>query len=827
MSDHTANTLDDSQIAAQVNKIPADRWLKDEYAVYGQYAVFHRALLDEDGLKPVNRRIIWDMFTNGNLPTSGYVKASRVIGSTMGRFHPHGDSSIADALARMAQDFSLRVPLVDKSGSVGHTYGDSAAAPRYWEARLTRQAVELVREAKDGAAEMIPNYDGTEEIPRVLPAKWPNDLVNGTVGIAVGFASKIPSHNPDEVIDAAIAVLRNPELTVDELIEIMPGPDFPTGGEVVGVDGIKDYYETGSGSFLMRARYEINSLPRGRTEINFYEFPYLVSAEQVQDKINAIRVDRVREVTKGGKKRKEVVKANSVIAKNLSKVQNLSDKRNGLKFVVTTTQGGNYKALLNELFAETGLQTPFSANCTVLNQSTPMRIGVLEMLQNFVNLRRECTIARSKHRIDQIGKRLHHLDAVLSVLVDIDKAIAIIRNSKDSETAQKQLMKSFNIDSKQADFILSMRLRKLTKSDAISLNSEKKNLIEECEKLKHIIVDADELDKVIEADLLEVKKIISSPRRTIISGLTKDQFKENHQEAKKRIKEADSNTPCYLTLFQNGSLMKTFTQFSYTDDDKKIENTPVLDQIQMMSQDSFVAVSSDGTGHKIPLSYLNDSVPSTADKLGVQIDTGTRIVGISKTQANDNKMGLAIATRQGQVKIARTDFPTSLDKFPVITMKNDEIVVCKWMSKAAEDTLFSLVTHRGNILLFDANSVNPTGSKAGGVKGVKLKDPNDYVVAFNWISDPYDEMNMIVTVSDATIKQTPLSEIPRKGRGGQGVATQLFKKTETGIIKAHVGTSPVLCKATGVHKVVQLPAPIKRSARGTDFTEQVMVGASS
>ena len=815
------------KIAAQINRTPAHRWLKSEYIVYGQYAVFHRALLEADGLKPVNRRILWDMFTNNNLPTSGFTKASRIVGSTMGRFHPHGDSSISDALARMAQTFSLRVPLIDKSGSVGHTYGDQPAAPRYWEARLTKAAMELLKEAGEGAVEMIPNYDGTEQIPKILPVRWPNDLVNGTVGIAVGFASKIPAHNPDEVIDAAIATLHNPDLGVDELMKIMPGPDLPTGGEVIGVDGIRDYYTTGRGSFLTRARYKVEQLPRGRTEISFFELPYMVSAESVLEKINQIRVDRVREVTRNGKKHKETTKANPVVARNLSEAKDLSDKRHGLRFVVTTTKGGNYKALLNELFNETDLQTSFSVNCTVINQSVPQRISVLEMLRNFVDLRRDCTAARSRHRITQINARLHRLDGILAVLIDIDKAVAIIRESKDTDVARRKLMKAFRIDAGQADFILSMRLRRLTRSDSIAIQREKSDLVKERARMEQILEDPAELDRVVEADLVAVKKIISSPRRTVINGITKDQFKEDRQAVRQEIKAASSNTPCYVTLFQDGTLIRTVDAFTYGDGPRKVQYTPILDQIQVMSQDSFVIVHSDGTGHKIPVNYLTDDAPTTAEKLGVKAPTGVRVVGISKVQSGDGEVGLAIGTKGGVVKVARTDFPTSFDEFPVISLKDgDEIVGSRWVDQDTGGTLFSMVTSGGNVLLFDAAAVNPTGSKAGGVKGVQLKSSEDRVIHFNWLRNPDEDDNMVVTSTGASVKQTLLADIPRKGRGGQGVAAQLFRKGEDHLSVAYTGSAPVACKTTGAHMVVALPEVAKRSARGTEIGEKIMLGAS-
>lgn len=819
-SSSTTSTVSNDQIASEVIKSPSSQWLKDEYSVYAMYVIRQRALMSQDGLKPVNRRIIWDMFTNNNLPSSRFVKAARIVGSTMGRFHPHGDSSISDAMARMAQSVTMRVPLVDKSGTVGAFTGDVPAAPRYWEARLTKAALELVREVKEGAVEIGRNFDGTEDEPHLLPVRWPNNIVNGTEGIAVGFASKIPPHNPDEVIAAALASLRNPDLTTDELLDIIPGPDFPTGGEILGSDGIRDYMETGKGTFSVRARYNIEPMTRGRSQIVFYELPYSISAEKIIEEIH------LGQNGKQGERGSKPVPPNPIISRGVSKVQDLSDMKRGVRFVVTTTQGTNVKTLLNELFKRTSLQSSFPVNSTVLVDTMPVQVSMMDMLKGFLDLRRECTTRRCRHRISKIDTRLHQLNAILAVLIDIDKAISIIRKSSDSSTARTNLKRSFKIDDTQADFILSMQLRRLTKADSLAVEKEKKTLEKEKDELEQILADPQKLDALVEKDLNDVLPVISSERRSIINGATSNELKEQAKVEAAASKESAKNTPCYLTRFADGTLLKSAEPFSYDAGLKKFTNTPVVEQIKMMSKDQFVIVGSDGIGRKVPLSYLIPETPMTVKDMGVNLPSGVSVVGISKVQSGKSDTGLAVATALGQIKIARTDFPTSFDEFPVISLSDgDEVVSTRWIGKSVKDTLFSLVTSGGNVLLFDASSVNPTGSKAGGVKGIKLKTNEDRVVAFDWVPDPKSPDAVLVTSTGHTIKHTPLSDIPKKGRAGQGVATQIMRSGENSIISAYTGSGAVACTTTKAHAGISLPEPAKRSSRGTECTSKVILGA--
>lgn len=812
-----------TQIAAEIIKEPAENWLKKEYIIYSLYTIRHRALLAQDGLKPVNRRILWSMFENGFNPNSSFVKAARIVGDVMGKYHPHGDASIADALARMAQNFSMRVPLIDKSGSVGFVTGDTPAAPRYWEARLTKEAMELLKEVKEGAADLIPNFDGSEQEPRLLPVRWPNDLINGTKGIAVGFASNIPSHNPDEVMMAALAMLKKPDITVKEILKIMPGPDFPTGGEILEVDGIKDYYETGTGRFSIRGRYTVDHLTRGRVRIAFHELPYGVSAEEVMTKVIELQNPQEKTVNK----KKTVIPPNPIFAKGISTVKDLTDKRNGLRLVFETKQGYNHLQVINELFRLTALQKSFSVSNTVLVDNFPIQLGILSLLQNFIDLRKYSTVTRSEARLVKIDSRMHQLDALLAALVDIDKAIAIIRGAADSDKARTNLKKQFKLDNEQADYILAMQLRRLTKADSIAIKNEKDELNKEKAALNLILSSEEEMVRVVGADMKATMKVISDERRSVITGLTAESLKELTKEVAQATRNADKNTDCYVTRFTNGELLKSELPFGYKATDKKLANSPIVEQLKMQTQDSIVIVGSDGIGRKVPLSFLVEGKVAGGKTLGIDLPKGVNVVGVAKFEASKTDIGLAIGTKNGEVKISKTDFPNRGEEFPVITLvEGDEVVQTRWVGKPTADNYFTFVSSGGNVLVFDATTVRASGSKAGGVRGMKLKEATDKVIHFGLITDLKNPDTVLITYSGKTIKRTPLLEIATKGRGGMGVATQLFKPGETELVTAFAGSHVAACVDRATKNVVSLPPMVKRTSRGVDFTMPILVGSS-
>jgi DNA gyrase subunit A len=453
------NKVDFSQVAANVIKTPLETFVEDSYLPYAHYVIMSRALISDDGLKPVQRRILYAMDQLGLTDKKDYIKAAQIVGETMGKYHPHGDSSIGDALARMGQTFSMRVPLVDVQGSVGFTTGDDPAAPRYWEGRPTAAAMELTRDLKEGAVEMGLNYDGKFPEPSILPIKWPNGIINGSQGIAVGYSSNIVSHNPGEVMDAIIALIKNPDLSLKQLLKIMPGPDMATGGVLMQYEGVKEYYETGKGTFIIRGRYEITPGARGTHVITFNEAPYQVSAEQIVKAIDTNKKkDRFKEI---------------------SYVKDLSDIDNGFKLSIGIKAGANPEVVLKDIFRWTPLQQNFPVNMNVLVNGIPTVLPMLDLLKGFIEFRSECIVNKTQVRIEVLDKQIERLSGIIAVLVDIDKAIKIIRGSEDDKVAKDKLQKSFKINEEQSEYILSMPLRRLTKADSLSIKQQIKDLKEE------------------------------------------------------------------------------------------------------------------------------------------------------------------------------------------------------------------------------------------------------------------------------------------------------------------------------------------------------------
>lgn len=791
----------DNTIAAEIIRKPASAWLTEQYLPFTFYAIRSRALVSDDGLKPVNRRIIWSMQQKGITHTAKHMKAARCAADAVA-YHPHGSASVEDALARMAQGFSLRVPLIDPYGSVGIVQGDTAAAARYWEARLSKEAMELVKEVSEGAVELGKNFDGELDEPAVLPIRWPVGVINGTQGIAVGYASNMLSHNPDEVMNACRKLLANPDMKVKQLLKIVLGPDLPTGGELFGIDGVQEYFETGSGKFTVRGRYEVENLPRGKKRIIFFELPYQVAATDVIQKIHAMQST--------GK------------FKEISAIKDLTDKKHGLRLAIETKTGVNHLTVLSELFKQTPLESSFSVNNTVLIDGSPVQVSMLDLLKNFIQFRKECTVNKAHHRIGKIDNRLHQLNAILAILIDIDKAIAIIRKAEDADAANAKLQKVFKIDEKQADYILSMQLRRLTKQDSISLKKEKKELEDEKRALKLILTNPDALNAAVDAALKETQKVISSPRRTIIANVTSEELKEQQKEMAKLATEEGENTACVVTRFANGKLLRN-DSFGYKQNEKKLKHSPIVEQIIMETQDSIVIIGSDGVGRRIPLSYLSHNLGLTAKKAGISLPKGVNIVGFSRDFAKNGETGVAIATKNGLIKVSKPEYPKK-DEFPVILLDDgDEVVDCRWLDAPLKDTWFTLVSSQGNSLTFPADSVRPSGAKAGGMKGMNLKDKGNSVIGFSWT--PISPDVFIVSQGTQTLKVTPITDIPTKSKGGMGVALHNFGKKEAYLKQAFVGHDPVAA-LDDVNNAVPLPPATKRATKGVDLGFGLFLGSS-
>lgn len=771
--------VDFSKVAARIIKTPLQNFVEESYLPYAHYVIMSRALISEDGLKPVQRRILYAMYELGLNDKNNFMKAARIVGETMGKYHPHGDSSIGDALARMGQTFSLRVPLVDVHGSVGFTTGDDPAAPRYWEGRPTTAAMELLKELKEGAVEIGLNYDGEYEEPSILPIKWPTGLINGSQGIAVGYSSYIPPHNPTEVMDAIIALVKNPDLSLERIMKIVPGPDMPTGGILVGSEGVKDYYETGKGTFAVRGRYEIVPGARGTNQIIFSEAPYQVSAEQIVDSVGTNKKDRDR-------------------FKEVSYIKDLSDIINGFKLSIGIKAGANPEVVLRDLFRWTPLETKYSANVTVLKDGVPFVSSIKEILESFIEFRKYCILNKANFKLKHLNKNISRLEGIIKVLVDIDKAISIIRKSKDSKIANEQLQKSFGIDEEQAGFILSMPLRRLTKSDSISIENEIKTLKEEKDYYTSVLSDEEIFQKHFIKELQDTKKVISDERRTSISKLTEEDLKAEAAEIKKVATNETKNVDCYVTLLSDGTITRTETPF-------KEKGKQVQSSVKLKTQENLLVIKKDGTATKIPALYVSEN-----NLVDIEVTTGinhNKIAGISQDTFEDGVLGVFLVSTSGGVNIVNGKIPNSND-FEIMKLVDDEEVftaftITEEEHKSKDILIFS---SDGYALRFPLEQTRTSNPGAGTIKGMNLSEGSTTVGAAV-VSDE----GVAVSCSNKSIKTTDLKEIPSRNRSGKGSIVHKLKEDE--LVNAHAGENVV---ATKGGKQLRLPEVSPRAAVGTN-----------
>ena len=479
-----------------ISEIDVSYEMRGSFLEYAVSVIYARALPDaRDGLKPVQRRIMFQMDQMGLRPDKGHVKSQRVVGEVMGKLHPHGDSAIYEALVRLAQPFNLRVPLVDGHGNFG-SLDDGPAAARYTEARMAPAALDLVTGLDEDTVDFVPNYDNQFMQPDVLPAAFPQLLVNGASGIAVGMATNIAPHNLSETIAGAIHLLDNPSASVTDLMRYIPGPDLPEGGVIVGLEGIKEAYETGRGAFKTRAKVQIERVTARKMGIVVTQLPYMVGPEKVIEKIKE--------------------NANAGRLKGISSVQNFTDRVHGLRLVIEVKNGFVPEAVLQQLYQRTPLEDSFSINAVALVDGQPRTLGLKEMLQVFLDHRLDVTTRRSRFRLTKCEDRLHLVEGLLIAILDIDDVIAIIRSSDDAESARERLMTAFDLSEAQANYILELRLRRLTKFSRIELETERDELLAAIASLREILENPKLLRKLVKKELREVSKRLGTPRRTLL-----------------------------------------------------------------------------------------------------------------------------------------------------------------------------------------------------------------------------------------------------------------------------------------------------------------------
>jgi DNA gyrase subunit A len=778
----TTPSSDAAQIHGKVVDIDVGLEMQNAFLEYSVSVIHSRALPDvRDGLKPVQRRILYSMSEMGLRPDRGHVKSSRVVGDVMGKYHPHGDTAIYDALVRMAQPFTMRLPLVDGHGNFG-SLDDGPAASRYTEARLAPAALVMTAGLDEDTVDFVPNYDDQLLQPGVLPAAYPNLLVNGVSGIAVGFATNMPPHNLVEVIGAARHLITHPDCSLDDLMKFVPGPDLPLGGKIVGLEGIRDAYLTGKGSFKTRATTRIEKLTPRRSGIVVTELPYLVGPEKV--------IERMKTLVQGKK------------LQGISDVKDLTDRKHGLRLVIEVKNGFNPEAVLEQLFRLTPMEDSFGINSVALVDGQPQTLGLKDLLRHYVEFRIDVVRRRTAHRLRKAQDQLHLVLGLLIAILDIDEVIQLIRTSDDTATARSRLMSVFDLSELQANYILELQLRRLTKFSRLDLETQRDDLQKQIEELEAILGDEKLLHRTVSTELGEVAKKFGTPRRTVLL-----ESAGNPVSAAAPLEVSDD--PCWVLLSSTGLLARTSTDEPIPTEGGRAKHDAVIAAVRTTVRGEVGLVTSRGRMIRISALELPTLPPlggapslSGGAPLAAYVDLPRGEEPVSIVSLAADGPGLALGTAQGVVKRVTADQPRSHD-WEVISLKDgDRVVGAGQVVTGDEDLVF--VTTDAQLLRFPASGVRPQGRTGGGIAGVRVTAGEQ--VAFFGVVDPTREA-VVVTASGSAdalpgtqpgaLKVTPFSEYPAKGRGTGGVRAHRFLKGEDTLVLAWVGATPARASGPG------------------------------
>lgn len=782
--------------AKEIEEVRIPEFMDQTRLPYAWSTIRERALVDSrDGLKPVQRRILWTLYEDKVLPSRDFMKVARLAGNVL-RYHPHGNTSVEDALVRMAQPYSVRVPLIWGKGSFGAHPGDEAAASRYIEAKLNKEAVELLDEIPSGSVKMKPSVDDTLKEPEVLPVRWPVGVINGSQGIAVGYAANMPQHNPTETLKACKLLLRKPNASLEEVMQVMPGPDFWTGGQVIGIDGVQEYFRTGKGTFTVRAKYKQEQQTRGKVRFTFYELPPNVSCESIIQKV------------------RNLIKTDAKFKEGIARVDDLTGRvnDNDVRLLIETKAGSNSQEILAMLFKKTELQSTFSVNNTVVSGGLPKTMGIRELLLEFLELRKQCVLTRSQNYKEKKLARIHQIDGLLAILLDVDKAIAIIRKSDSQEDARVKLMKAFKIDEGQANYVLDMQLRKLTRQDSDALKAEDQQLKEDIDALDKILTDEKELRKVINAELDKEIKIIGRPRMMEITGLTDEEAKNNEKQMLADIRREGNDTQTFMYVTTDGRLFKTPNKMTTISDwrsdpsMKPVE--PFVSSFKTTTQARLGIVGTDGREYAVSASFLRNGEDTTMSKMA-SLPKGVNPVTILP----DDDRQVLVASADGMIRKMNLTTNGKWDgNRPFVKLADgDRLVSVIDLSNVIKNSTVLIITQLGKVIRFNLDDVSPVSLGSQLIKGMNLK--KDDKVAAVVVARP--DAESLVTMSRSTIKVTPLSDVTVNNRGGAGVMLHPLDKLN-GVVSDRIEAAAVdgvLMSAK--NKVVGLPDATPRAAKPT------------
>jgi DNA gyrase subunit A len=786
--------------AGRIEPRELEQEMRSSYLDYAMSVIVGRALPDvRDGLKPVHRRVLYGMHENGLQPTRPYKKSANVVGAVMGNYHPHGDTAIYDTLARMAQSFSLRYPLVDGQGNFGSLDDDPPAAMRYTECRLTRLATELLRDIDADTVDFVPNYDESRREPAVLPARFPNLLVNGSSGIAVGMATNIPPHHLGETIDAVVQLIDKPDANVDDLMRHVRGPDFPTGGIVVGRSGVRDAYRTGRGRIIVRARAHVEELRGGKSAIVVTELPYGVK--------------------KGGDSGVIKKVADLVQEKVLTEISDLADHsdKTGMRIQIELKREAIPHVVLNKLFKHTALQTTFGYNAVALVDNVPRTLSLLELVRYYLDYQREIVTRRSQHELRQAERRAHILRGFLIALDNLDEVIALIRAADDTEEARTGLMARFELSEEQAQAILDLRLRALTGLERKRVEEEHRDLEERIAELRALLGDPARIDGLIREELLEIKQIYGrgDDRRTEIAA------GEDSLELEDMIAEEDM----VIAITRSGYI-KRLPVTSYREQRRggvgvmgmDLKEDDYIEHLFVASTHDYILFFSTVGKvyrlkvHELPLGSRQSKGRAIVNLLPFR--QGEQVRAVIATRDYKESRYLVFATKRGVVK--KTEFleyntPLKADGIIAIKMREDDELIGVRLSDGNDDVL--MVSRLGQAVRFHEKDVRAMGRVASGVAGMKLR-PGDEVIE---VDIARDDADLLVVTENGYGKRTPLHDYPVKGRGTQGVKTAQLVEGKGKLAGARVvrdGYQVMLISDGGT--VIRMAVDdVKRSGRAT------------
>jgi topoisomerase IV subunit A len=726
--------------------LPLEDVIGDRFGRYSKYIIQERALPDaRDGLKPVQRRILYAMHVEGNTQDKGFRKSAKTVGNVIGNYHPHGDSSVYEAMVRMSQDWKVRNLLIDMHGNNGSVDGDPPAAMRYTEARLSAIAGELLRDIEKETVDFIPNFDDTSKEPTVFPAMYPNLLVNGSTGISAGYATDIPPHHLGEVIDAVIMQMDNPEASVEQLMTVIKGPDFPTGGIIQGVDGIKKAYETGKGKIIIRSKTEIEEVRGGRQQIVITEIPYEVNKSNLVKKMDDFRLDRKVE--------------------GISEIRDETD-RTGLRIVIELKKDANAEGVLNYLYKNSDLQVTYNFNMVAIHQKRPMLMGLRELLSAYIEHQREVVTRRSQFELKKASERQHIIEGLMKALSILDEVIATIRASKDKRDAKDNLIAKFIFTEPQAEAIVSLQLYRLTNTDITALQNEAADLAKKIEELTAILNSESKLLSVIKKDLKDVKKKYADDRRSKVEA--------EIEEIKINLDVMIANEDVIVTVTKEGYIKRT-SQRSYAasngQDLAMKDSDRLLAKLDMNTTDVVLLFTNKGNYlycpvHELPDIRWKDLGQHIANI--IQIDRDEFIIKAMPIKDFEASAFLLFVTKNGMVK------KTELNQYKAqryskplvaINLKDDDEAIDVHLTDGTKE-LF-LITSLGYALWFQEEEVSIVGARAAGVKGINLKD-GDFVIGGKLIS-PGEKKSLVMVTQRGSIKRMKLSEFEKATRAKRGV----------------------------------------------------------